>query len=186
MKPRDDIYNFDQEREVLEDHSLEIHVDTPTLKAWYLRSKPSRRLGSSLILSTVEGLIITGDLCPGQNGVCSTYGYGADWFAGRLSPNYLCEKFLQREFVPALAERHLRERIVALRREGSIEKADARDAWNAIHDDLSPDEAYAIERDIGDEAEGLGYGYNPSERRWLCAIQERFASLYHAQVKAAA
>jgi len=55
-----------------------------------------------------EQIIITGDLCPGANGVLSDFGYGLGWFRSRKSEEYLCEKFLRREWVPDAALRALK------------------------------------------------------------------------------
>lgn len=180
-------------RESLANHTLEIHVDTPQLKAWYLRPAKGGRMMATLILSTVEGLVIMGDLCPGQNGAISCLGYGAGWFGGRLSEQYLCSKFMGRVFVPEIGDEALRHRIIEARRGGAVSKDSARDAYNATRDAvangaLSGDRAYDIHTNIAglQDFESLGYDYEPGEAGWLCAIQQRFAELYTAQLQAAA
>lgn len=55
-----------------------------------------------------EQIIITGDLCPGANGILSNFGYGVRWFGRKQSEEYLCSKFLRREWVPAAALRALK------------------------------------------------------------------------------
>lgn len=100
-------------RDTLKNHVLEQVLDAPKFKAFYLKEPGMGRMQSTLILFTPEGIIIGGDLCPGNDprnsGVTSPIGYGLNWFAGRLSPVYLCEKFLYEGFHPAVAARDCRE-----------------------------------------------------------------------------
>ena len=83
-------------RDSLSKHYLEKHVDHPHIQAWYLKQDAGRCMSTYLIFST-EGIIITGDLCPGPHGggvtSVSYGGYSVGWFSGRLSHDYLCEKF---------------------------------------------------------------------------------------------
>lgn len=43
---------------------------------------------------------LTGDAClgPTLHGLWSVGGYGVEWFSGKLSPDYLCEKFLRNSY----------------------------------------------------------------------------------------
>src|ERR1700744_5534707 len=103
-------------RESLAGHILEPHADHEKVKAFYLRRPGDGRMMSCLILFTVEGIVIMGDLTPCHNGVISCLGYGLGWFADRKSEDYLCEKFLRKEFVPKLALESFREQILMYRR----------------------------------------------------------------------
>lgn len=184
-------YVSENERAGLAHHYLEVHVDTPNLKAWYLRRPSSGRMWSTLILSTAEGLVIMGDLCPGRNGVISCYGYDHRWFGAKLSEQYLCSKFLQREWVPEKGSREIRELILTERRHGNLPKDDARNAWEDLrsaeeYGNLSGERAYQIVSEAGFDFDGIGYDYNPSAAAWLCAIQQRFHELYAASLKVAA
>jgi hypothetical protein len=178
-------------KESLKDHFLEAHVDTENLKAWYLRDgkQPKSRMMSTLILFTVEGIVIMGDLCPGQNGVISCLGYGLDWFSEHKSEHYLCEKFLSKTFVPEKAYRTLRESILEHRREEFWTKEKARELWDENEDRVASfgepwnaHEFYDIYARYGLEYDGQGYGYDPSEAGWLCAIQQKFSESYLAQL----
>lgn len=137
---------------------------------------------SCLILSTVEGLVILGDLTPCQNGVISCTGYGWKWFAGELSEDYLCGKFLTKEFVPEEAYFNFRERILMYRRDGSISKEKAREAFDANeehgpkHDQWTSHEFYETFTEYFDY-DGEGWGYNLGDAGWLCAIQQKFSEL---------
>lgn len=138
---------------------------------------------SCLITFTAEGIVIQGDLTPGQNGVISVCGYCLAWFADRKSEDYLCEKFLRKEFVPELALRSFRERVLMYRRDGSIPKDRAREAFDWIAssggDGMPAEEFFeAYWGCFRDSPDGCGYGYNPADAGWLCAIQQRFAALY--------
>lgn len=100
-------------RDMLKNHFLEEVLDSPKFQAFYLKEPGLGRMQSTLILFTPEGIIITGDLCPGNDprnsGVTSSLGYGINWFAGKLSPCYLCEKFLSEGFHKEIAGLDCRE-----------------------------------------------------------------------------
>lgn len=175
--------------ESLAGHVLEVHVDTPEVKGWYLKRPGSGRSMSTLILSTREGLVILGDLCPKRYGVISGYGYDWQWFAGKKSEGYLCEKFLSREFILEQAIPALREAIIEGRRSGAIGQDKAREALNRITlgDVEGPESCYEIFTDAGlSDIESLGHDYNPADAGWLCAIQQRFAQLMQAKLTEAA
>ncbi len=78
----------------------------------------SGRMMSTQILFTPEGIVISGDLCPrvGTRGVISDLGYGLNWFSGKLSNSYLCEKFFVVGWHRDLAEEELETMIKAVRR----------------------------------------------------------------------
>lgn len=93
-------------RETLRDHVLEEIPAGERIKAFYIK-EPGTRMGSSLILFTPEGIAIMGDLTPGR-GAMSVYGYGLSWFASELGEDYLCGKFLEKEWVPEYAADYCR------------------------------------------------------------------------------
>lgn len=71
---------------------------------------------------------LTGDAClgPTQHGLWSVGGYGLPWFAGDLSPGYLCEKFLRKSYdAKATADRILDWYKEALAEEGDEETVEA-------------------------------------------------------------
>jgi hypothetical protein len=109
MSLRDE-YGYDQ---MLATHILEQVLDTPKFKAFYLKEPGMGRMQSCLILFSPEGINILGDLCPGndtRNSGVHAYGYGLDWFAGRLSWSYLCEKFLSKDWHKEVAIEDCRHR----------------------------------------------------------------------------
>ncbi|MGV3707582.1 MAG: hypothetical protein ACO1Q7_01995 [Gemmatimonas sp.] len=172
-------------KRTLASHTLELHVDTPTLRAYYMREKPNSRMMSTYIIFSREGIVITGDFCPGRRGVVSSLGYGLEWFAGQLSEDYLCSKFLEKEWVPTEGYDDLRREILRDRRFDSISKKNAREAWDDLlledRESISADRAYEIFTDAGMQDFEIGHGYRPHDAEFLCAIQQRFAELYHAQ-----
>lgn len=113
MRKRDDIYE-----DMLKNHYLEQVLDTEKFKAFYLREPGMGRMQSCLFMFTPEGIVICGDLCPGndsRNSGVHAYGYGLSWFSQGLSGSYLCEKFLTKEWHPELAVedcRDIAERIM--------------------------------------------------------------------------
>lgn len=103
--------------ESIKDHVLEQVLDTERFKAFYMKYPgPPQRSMSTLIMFTPEGIVITGDLCPRMKtgGVISDLGYGLNWFSGRLSEGYLCEKFMQQGWYRELAEGDLRKMVKAI------------------------------------------------------------------------
>jgi hypothetical protein len=175
-------YVTESMKDTFKDHTLVLNADTDHVKAWYLKSPEHGRLMSCLIVFTDEGIAIMGDLVPTQNGVISSYGYGVQWFTGHLSEDYLCEKFLAKEFVPELAEQSFKESLLYARRQGDLDKEESREAWDKIeslHDELGPDRFYALYWDTFDDSpDTCGYDYNPGDAGWLCAIQQKFSELY--------
>ncbi|NIN68662.1 MAG: hypothetical protein GTO63_28935 [Anaerolineae bacterium] len=97
-------------------HDLKDHLLVPIdggkdVTGFYLKDPDRTRIMSTLILFTPEGIVIHGDYRPGHHGVISCYGYGLNWFAGRLSERYLCEKFLEQGWHREVAERELQDII---------------------------------------------------------------------------
>lgn len=151
---------------------------------WYLRY-PDQRAQSTLIIFSPEGIIITGDLCPGENrGVVSDYGYGLSWFVQDLNPDYLAEKFLRKRFVFEVADQEFRETV-----RGYVECGDmtaelgekALSDWGEVDPEdeseaLDVCEAYFAQHGIDD----FGMWYDPHEMKLLVATQRQFAELYWA------
>ena len=169
-------------RQSLAGHVLEQVLDTEAFKAFKLRKPGDGRMMSTLITFTPEGIVIQGDLTPETNGTVSCYGYGLKWFSGRLSEDYLCGKFLQMKFVPEFVEPGFKRDIISKRRDGELTKDGARELWDSIRwmGEITPENVYRFWADeLGHEdGEGCpGYGYEPGEAGWLCAIQQRFAEL---------
>lgn len=104
-------------KEILEgfkDHVLEEIPSGERIKTFYLKI-PKTRMGSCLILFTPEGIAIMGDMTPGRAAV-STLGYGLDWFASELGWDYLCSKFLEKEWVAEYAIDYCRDAARDIRR----------------------------------------------------------------------
>jgi hypothetical protein len=144
-----------------------------------------------------EQIIITGDLCPGANGILSNFGYGVRWFGRKQSEEYLCSKFLRREWVPEAAVRalqySLQEEIDSSDRDDSDVRAARIEtlgyAIDCIGDEPSGEQSVARNSEafyefwadtFGDSPEDQGMDYNPRDAGWLCAIQQRFAECYQA------
>lgn len=84
------------------------------VRSYYLRRFPGKRMMSTLIVFTPEGIILTGDLRPAQRG-CMTMEYGLTWFCSELEPRYLAGKFLEKKWQPAKAMEWLESHIKDLR-----------------------------------------------------------------------
>lgn len=103
-------------RESLKNFVLE---DFPAgdMKAFYLRHPTQGMMGSCLILFTPEGIVICGDRAPSKTGrgAITAFLYGLDWFASELYEDYLCLKFLDKEWVPEYAADYCRRMAKELR-----------------------------------------------------------------------
>ena len=174
-------YVKNHQRKSLAEHVLR-KVSDGKVTAYYMEQPGKGRMMSTLLVFTPEGIAIMGDLTPETNGTVSAFGYAVDWFAGKNSEDYLCEKFLHREWVPELAEAALRDP------QGWVREARPAETLAAI-DDLADQLSHEClpETDLYHELDSLGilcddgipgYGYAPAKAGWLCAIQQRFAELY--------
>jgi hypothetical protein len=105
-------------KESLANHVLEEIPAGEKMQAFWMKKPERGRMMSTLLVFTPEGIVITGDLCPraGTRGVVSDLNYGIGWFSGKLSPDYLCEKFLDREWHAELAAQDLKEMACAVLR----------------------------------------------------------------------
>lgn len=92
----------------LVDHELVLLGSDPSAALYHFRlQKPGgSRVMSSDFIFTKYQTFITGDYspCTGPNGVTSNLGNGLGWFAGKLSPDYLASKFLDRVWCKLNAE----------------------------------------------------------------------------------
>ena len=151
-----------------------------------------------------QRIVVTGDLSPNDNQGCqSNLGYGLDWFAGRCSDHYLCEKFFRKVWVPDLARAELRERLVEEQQEAADDEGNNAKARAELRERVEKlEEAVEHVEEDGDSIddptrsaeafhdlwvdvyhdgpEGMGYGYDPRSAALLVAIQETFSRLYWA------
>ena len=173
-------------RESLKSHILEQLLDTEKFKAFKMKRPGSGRSMSTQILFTPEGIVISGDLCPrgGTRGVISDLGYGLDWFSGRLSEDYLCEKFLVVGWHRALAEEELTQMIKAIRRgeydsygwTGELEEVS--EGRRGEHDELVRTRKTLKDLVMSDEVDRDELIRNTQEeiadlRKELCSLRER-------------
>lgn len=160
---------------------------TPKTRTFRL-SEGNKRCMSCLITFTPEGITISGDITPIGRGVTSSLGYGIDWFASELSPDYLAEKFLERKFVPEIAaeemkdpENWVQESLLDMEDDREQKIAELNDLINDVEcGEVGPERLGDRLLDIGiSPYDGLpGYCYHPNELAILVSIQRRFAALY--------
>ena len=145
--------------------------------------------GGDVRISFLTGphVAIYGDLCPGREkhdnkGLISVTGKGEGWFRGRLSGDYLAEKFgLEKVFRADKAESYCREQA---------EECDGGNAqrWSDLADEAENLDAADLEAvgawtsdlyDLADDGEAIGacYGYDVDNLRLLMDIQRAFARL---------
>lgn len=78
--------------------TLELVEDGEKVKTFLLRRYPDKSAYSSWLVFTPFGIVISGDISVADHGVIAP-GYGLEWFASRLDPDYLAEKFLREKWV---------------------------------------------------------------------------------------
>jgi hypothetical protein len=83
--------------------TLEVVELGEKVKTFLLRKEPDSMMMSTYIIFTPAGIVISGDIQVCRHGVISYGGYGIGWFASRLDPSYLAEKFLEQRWVPSAA-----------------------------------------------------------------------------------
>lgn len=166
-------------KQALADHKL---VEIEPEKEYRLM-RDGTSVMSMFILFRAGRVILAGDCPVGSNGVVSMPGYGCRWFAGQLSEDYLCEKFLRREFVPSDAAKSLREESVRHQEEEYPEIAKDLEAlaveleMEDTHCNCGWTFAIRYSEITGEFVDIPGWSYNPAHAGWLCAIQQRFREL---------
>lgn len=135
-------------------------------------------LSTILVFSPNDGIVIFGDLCPGERGVFSTKDTSLEWFAQPdLPENALCERFLKKEW----NSEHAVEGLKVLMGAGTV--ADfGNDLLTALEDgdfyEMSADDFSQKMMAHGLEAGEIGFGYEEDESSRLLAIQRIFAAFY--------
>lgn len=174
-------------------------------EAYRLQIPNMGRMQSCMILFTPEGIVLCGDWCPNDNqGLCSNYGYGLPWFIKKLGEQYLCEKFLRKEYRPEYARAYVEQRIEELKsdvaeglcrsRNSSENKIvvlakalGADDGTSEEGEHFGTFERFVALMDETDDhdalTDGVMMGYNPRDAALLCGLQQTFAKLYPALVE---
>jgi len=94
----------------IENATLQVISESDGVRIFMLRKYPNSTMMSTYIIFAVGRIIITGDMPVRDNGIIAA-GYDLEWFSGGLSPDYLAEKFLEKDFHPEIAMRQWREMI---------------------------------------------------------------------------
>jgi hypothetical protein len=105
--------------------------------------------------------------------------YGIGWFSGDLSEDYLCQKFLGKEWVPDRAKDSLKDMLED--EDSGLGEEQKESIRRAIYGDTFDDPTlFGIwwQDTFDDYPESIGYGYNPGSAGWLSAVQQRFSVLY--------
>jgi hypothetical protein len=183
-------YVTEQMRKSLENHVLEL-IQYGAVTAYYLKDPAHGRMMSTLVTFSPEGITISGDLTPNRSGLVSAYGYGIGWFGSDKSEGYLCEKFLDKQYVHEAAQDELRDADSHWRQiDGALPTAEEKEQLERLDEIIEALDEHDAEWLISElEDAGYvvddgppGYTYEPHEAGWLCAIQQRFAELYQAEI----
>jgi hypothetical protein len=176
-------------------HELHTVEDTDKVKVYLLR-KPSTMNMHVHLVFTGNRIGLTGDaqLGPTQHGLWSTSGYGVAWFAGALSPSYLCEKFLRQAYDAKATAAHILDRyeeylkesppvakaIVAKLRDLTFDSASSKSVADML-EEVCEDTATLRELVDGSVAyldyEDIRHTYGELAAP-LAAVQQTFARLY--------
>lgn len=162
----------------MKDSKIEVLCAEEKIKAYYLRKYPDRRMMSTLIIFSPEGIVITGDLRPVRTG-CMTYGYNLEWFVGELSPQYLAEKFLEIQWSEEYAKDFIKTCIEEMKENEELEKAKEVEDLSSAYCFESSHEFYNTFSGVIDDLSGTGMDYLEQEVGWLSAIQKKFAEEWH-------
>lgn len=185
---------YKQARYNYRNHILVRELDTPRYKGFKLYDPAQRRMGSLIILFTPEGIVLHGDGEITPHGTVSSYGYGLEWFAGKLDGSYLAEKFLNQQWVRedcaayfVDVAQHLTEEADHADEEEEKDrlKANAKALWDLsgeiLEEGLSEHDAYSRIEDLDDSHldDGMpGYTYDYWQLAQLHVVQQKFAELY--------
>lgn len=182
--------NYAHMKESLQNHILEEFPAGEKIQAYWMKKPGEGRMMSTLILFTPEGIVITGDLCPrvGTRGVISDLNYGRGWFSGKLSGDYLCQKFLDKSWHAELATEDLKDMATCVRRgeyddygwtgelrEAREEREGALDEVRLIYKVLKEVKQEGNEEEIGWERDALA-----EAKKVLGPLREKVVSLREA------
>jgi len=153
------------------------------ISVWTMK-RPDSGFYRVQIIFSPEGIALQGDVRYGdRTGATSDLGYGFNWFQSNLSEDYLCEKFLHREWVAKYAADSLQEEIDDPEEYGLSDEMVAK--LKPIIANLK-EAAGMMEADLWTEFENIdyecdempGYGFHPDKAMALCGVQQRFHQLY--------
>jgi len=175
---------------MLEKFVLDLIDSSENFKLYFLHD-PKTILGSTYIAFSKGRIIVFGDFTPSLYGNVSAANYGEDWFAGELNEDYLCEKFLQKNWHKEHAINYFQDdsNLEYLFGENCVDKQTKAIVENII---LELDDGEMREQELYDRLrdEGVvlddgipGIGYNPNEAKILCMIQKKFSELVKASRK---
>jgi hypothetical protein len=168
-------------------HQLhEITAPDSAVRAFYLRA-PETRMGSVLLTFSPEGITITGDNPPTDPGTVSRQRKDLDWFAGQLSGDYLCSKFLEYGYEPGAMIASLRDMAEEAKANPGSVRAEPR-LLLLLADEIETDprmareEVYSRIDSMGvDDPYEYGRGYEPNAAAKLIVIHEVFRRLWLAR-----
>jgi hypothetical protein len=150
--------------EALARHELTELPSTEQLRHFRLARPGTGNLSLNIVFGPF-GIVLAGDLTiGGPHGCVGGCGKSVGWFAGQLSEGYLCEKFFRRQWQAEAAVETLAVII------GELE--DGTMGVEGMHD------AFIEAGFATDELPGMDYPR--ADAGWLCAVQKRFAELFHA------
>jgi hypothetical protein len=182
---------YAQARHNYSNHVLARELDTPRYKGFKLYDPTQGRMGSIIILFTPEGIVLAGDGEITPHGTVSSFGYGLEWFAGKLAGGYLAQKFLQKRWVSDACAASIRDHADDLEKEDipdddadrvAQKVATLRELATEIESNgLSEHDVYEALNDLDDACvdDGIpGHTYDHWEVAQLAVVQEKFAALY--------
>jgi len=162
-------------KEEFKNHELTTLVENNKIQA-YRVAAPNSSIMSFYLTFLPCGIGISGDITPNRNGVWSSKSYDKDWFLKRRSPDYLCEKFLEKVFIIDNAVEEILDLELSVDKEEDRQYIIAELKGGEMSEEKLYDELSSL-LGIYDYF-GIGYDYDDVEKEILVSIQYKFKELY--------
>lgn len=144
-------------RKALAGHMLTCLVSTDEVHI-YRMARPGVRAYCVLLAFTPEGIFIQGDVALGRDrgGIGTPVYKSLEWFAGQLSADYLCSKFLSKAWQREVASRDIVDQLHHAEQELAEACEDELRYRGLGEDDVSDEELHASPavREYADAVEG--------------------------------
>lgn len=133
---------------------------------------------STLLTFTPEGIVVQGDLRPGEHGAMSGKECDLEWFEGARTEEEVCEAFLQETWQAEVAARDLRTLTSPDPAHArALEVFASKVELSGLEDEASVRRTLIALGFSPSKYGRVGYDYPLGDAGWLCAIQRRFAAL---------
>ena len=160
----------------------------------YLMKKPDDGNFALAVVEVRRHIVLVGDLMIDGNGAVSVCGYDLGWFAQKLSEDYLCSKFLREVWQWEACKEELQWWLD----QGDVEDEKDKKVFreliagtheSTLYEDPTAEQIYETLSTLNTHwcDDGIpGMDYPRAAAGWLCAAQQKFATLHAAREAVAA